>query len=345
MRTCPSLSLALVFYYSISSSSALAQQSCNTGKVDERVAVFLKERAPDLTLAQLNTTSIESLRKDEPKIFKRLPNDSVKRITVEENKIKVNVVRVSAKNGLPVIVNFHEGGFIKPLLPSMEYEALYLAKRLNAVVFDVDYRVAPEHKFPTAVNDAYTVYHWVTQHANEYGGDGSKVILNGIGAGASLAALVAHKAKKEGTIQPIKLVVMLCPSTDNPMISYYSSFDENANGYGLTRDRALFNFQIFTEKTEWFKNDPALCPIYEKDFSTMPAHLIMVTEFDVFRDEGIAYGKKLEKAGNDVIIKCFPHQIHEMAGLPKNSGEVNRVYELMGEAIAKIDAPKDNAKK
>jgi acetyl esterase/lipase len=138
---------------------------------------------------------------------------------------------------------------------------------------------------------------------------------------------------------------MLCPATDNPMISYYSSFDENASGYGFTKDKAQFNFQNFTEKTEWFKNDAALYPIYEKEFSTLPPHLIMVTEFDVLRDEGIAYGKKLEKAGNDVTIKCFPHMIHNMAGLPTNSGEVNRVYELMNEAITKIDAPKDKTKK
>ncbi len=343
MRTCLTLSLAFSLCSFIPRSFCLAQ-SCATGKVDDRVAAFLKEKGPDQTLAQLNATVIESLRNDEKK-FMPLPNDSVKRITVEKDKIKVNVVRASTKNGLTVIVNFHEGGFTKPLLPSMEHEALFLAKRFNSVVFDVDYRVAPENKFPTAINDAYTVYRWVTQHASEYGGDGSKVILNGIGAGANLAALVVHKAKKESTMQPIKLVVMLCPPTDNPMISYYSSFDENANGYGFTKDRATFNYQVFTEKTEWFKTDPAVYPIYEKDFSALPPHLIMVTEFDVLRDEGIAYGKKLEKAGNDVVIKCFPHQIHNMAGLPKNSGEIQRVCELMTEAIVKIGATKDNVKK
>ncbi len=337
------LSLALASFL-IPDSFVLAQ-SCTTGKVDERAAAFLKEKGSDLTLAQLKAASIENLRTDEQKIFKKLPNDSVKRITVEKDKIKVNVVRANTNNGRPVIINFHDGGFIKPLLPSMEYEALYLAKRFNAVVFDVDYRVAPECKFPAAVNDAYTVYSWVTQHAGEYGGDGSKLILNGVGTGAMLAALVVHKAKKESTIQPVKLVVMLCPSTDNPMISFYPSFDDNANGYGLTKDRAMFNFQTFTEKEEWFKNNPALFPIYETDFSALPAHLIIVTEFDVARDEGIAYGKKLEKAGNDVTIKCYPHQLHAMTGLPKNSVEVNRTYELVGEAISKIDSTKDKEKK
>lgn len=318
-------------------------QTCNTGKVDDRVAAFLKGRGAEQTLAQLKATTITSLRDDEPKSFKRLPEDSVKRISVE--KVKVNVVRPSAKSGLPVIINFHDGGFMKPLLPSMEYEALYLAKRFNVVVFDVDYRVAPEFKFPAAVDDAYTVYRWVTQHAGEYGGDAGKIILNGTGAGANLAAFVTHKAKRENTIQSLKLVVMLCPYTDNPMISFYSSFDENPRGYDLTKDKVTFYFQTYAEKTAWFQSDPSLYPIYEKDFSGLPNHLIMTTEFDVLRDEGIAYGKKLEKAGNDVMIKCFPHMIHNLAGLPRNSGEVNRVYELITEAIAKTIAANDAVKK
>src|SRR6185295_10592247 len=93
--------------------------------------------------------------------FIKLPKDSVKRIKITKDSIRVNVVRVSQKNRIPVIINYHQGGFILPLLPWMEYEAMRLAKKFNAVVFDVDYRVAPEHKFPTALNDAYHAFGWV----------------------------------------------------------------------------------------------------------------------------------------------------------------------------------------
>jgi acetyl esterase len=119
------------------------------------------------------------------------------------------------------------------------------------------------------------------------------------------------------------------------MISYYASFEENASGYMLTKEFAMFCIQNFLDKSEWYKNNPEMWPIYEKDVSGLPPSLIVTTEFDVFRDEGIAYGKKLEKAGNDVAIKCFPHQIHCFAGLPEGAGEIQRVYELMGESIAK----------
>jgi acetyl esterase len=328
--------LAFIFSFIALFPRPVQSQSCTTGKLDDRVVDFLKKRGADKTLAQLNAAPIEQVRNDATGVFKKLPEDSVKRITITNDKIKVNVVKVSKGSGLPVMINFHPGGFIKPLLPSMEYEALHLAKKFNAVVFDVDYRVAPEHKFPVASDDAYNAYRWVVDHAKEHGGDPDKIILNGAEAGGNLVALVTHRAKKEGKLQPIKLTMMICPATDNPMVSYYSSFEENASGYLLTKDLVFFYFQNYLEKNEWFRNDPAMWPIYENDFSGMPPSLVVVAEFDILRDEGIAYGKKLEKAGNEVALKCFPHQIHGLAGLPPNAGEINSLYEVMGETMAKI---------
>ena len=327
--------LILPFLFAVHLPFPALPQSCSTGTVDERVADFLKKAGPEQTFAQIKTAPIELFRKDAPRLFTKLPEDSVKRMKLTKDNISVNVVKVSPKSGLPVIINFHPGGFIRPLLPWMEYEALRLAKQFNSVVVDVDYRVAPEHKFPAAVDDAYNAYRWVLEHAKEYGGDPDRIILNGADAGANLAALITLKAKKEGKLQPIKLVIMRCPPTDNPMISYYPSYEENAHGYGLTKDLSVFYFQTYLEKSEWFKANPEIWPIYEKDLNGLPPTLLMTTEFDVLRDEGIAYGKRLEKAGNDVSIKCFPHQIHGFAGLPQDAGELTRVYELMGEAIAK----------
>ncbi len=328
--------LVLICFLSGLISFTVYSQSCSTGMVDERVTAFLKRSGPEKTILQIKSASIEQLRSDGPKDFRQLPADSVKKIKITQDNIKVNVVKANAKGNLPVIINFHPGGFITPLLPWMEYEAMRLSKKFNAVVFDVDYRVAPEYKFPTAVNDAYNAYLWVLDHAKEYGGDPTKVILVGASAGANLAALVTHKAKKVGKLQPIKLVILNCPPTDNPMSSYYPSYEDNANGYHLTKDLAIFYFQTYLDKSEWYKNNPAMWPIHEIDFSGMPPALIITTEFDVFRDEGIAYGKKLEQAGCEVGIKCFPHQIHNFVGLPQEASEMNRVYELMGESIAKV---------
>jgi acetyl esterase len=328
----------LVIICLLTGPTTVRSQSCATGSVDERVAGFLKKMGPEQTPAQLKTISMDKLRNDGTREFTKLPEDSVKRIKITKDNIKANVVKASSKSSLPVIINFHPGGFISPLMPWMEYEAMRLSKKFNAVVFDIDYRVAPEHKFPTAANDAYSAYLWVLDHAKEYGGDPTKIILSGASVGANLAALVTHKAKKEGKLQPIKLVIMNCPPTDNPMSSYYSSYEDNAIGYYLTKDLAFLYFQTYLDKSEWYRNNPEMWPLHERDFSGMPPSLILTAEFDILRDEGIAYGKKLEQAGNDVAIKCFPHQIHTFMGLPQEAGEMKRVYELMGESIAKAMA-------
>lgn len=325
---------SVIVFFVVSICSTTNAQTCSTGTVDDRVAAFLKTLPPALTLAQYRTTPITQLKNDGPKQFKKLPEDSVKRIKITKDNIKVNVVNASGKKGLPVIINYHPGGFIMPLLPWMEYEAMRLSKKYNAVVFDVDYRVAPESRFPAAPNDAYNAYLWVIEHAAEYGGDPQKIILNGSSAGANLAALVAHRAKKEGKLMPLRLVIMNCPPTDNPMTSFYASYEDNANGYMLTKDQATFFLQTYLDKADWFRPNPEMWPMHEKDLKGLPSFLIITTEFDVLRDEGIAYGKKLEQAGNNVAIKCFPHMIHNFIGLPENAPEMGRVYELMGESIA-----------
>ncbi len=317
-------------------SSPSWSQTCSTGILDERVAEFMKKSGSGKTMGELAKTSVETIRKGGPSHYTRLHDDSVTRVQIGAQKIRMNVVNASGGKDLPVIINFHPGEFILPLQPWMEYEAMRLSRRFNAVVFDVDYRVAPEHKFPAAADDAWQAYLWVLEHAGEYGGDPSTVILNGSGGGATLAALTAHRAKREDKLSPIKSVFMVCPVVDNPMISYYPSQDEYATGYFFSRDEALFALEQYLDKPEWYHNNPRIWPIYEQDLSGLPQTLIITTEFDIFRDEGIAYGKKLEAAGVRTSIKCFPHQIHNFIGLPGDAAEIQRVHELMAEAISAI---------
>jgi acetyl esterase len=333
---CLVVALGFLFFLICSTSHA---QTCITGKVDDRVSAFLKTTGPEASLTELRATPIAKLKQGGPPKFKALPADSVKRIKISGN-IPVNVVKASAKSNLPVIINYHGGGFISPLLPWMEYDAMILSKKFNAVVFDVDYRVAPENKFPAAPNDAYSAFKWILEHAKEYGGDPSKIILHGSSAGANLVALVTHRAKKENQLAPIKLAIMNCPPTDNPYTSYYPSYEENSKGFMVTKDHAMFFIEQYLEKSDWYKNNPEAWPIHAKDVSGLPPSLIITAEFDILRDEGIAYAKKLEKAGNQVQVMCFPHQMHCLIGLPPNAKEVKELHSIMGDAINKAVAGK-----
>jgi acetyl esterase len=324
--------LLLIF---LASAPYLAQaQTCSTGQVDERATTFLKRNGTGSSALELKNASTASLRKQPEGAFLALPADSVKRMTITKDNIKVNVCRVGTTEGLTVIINFHPGGFVVPLQPWMEYEALALAKKHKAVVFDVDYRVAPESKFPTAANDAYSAYKWVVEHAKEYGGNPDKIFLCGTDAGATLATLVSQRAKKENALKNIKGVILICPMVDNPMISYYESFETNATGYGLTKDMVQNWFQLYLDKTLWFSTNAQVWPIYERELAGLPATLLITTEFDVLRDEGVAYGKKLEQAGNAVAIKCFPHMIHNFWGLSSTAEEKKRLDTLIAELIS-----------
>jgi acetyl esterase len=315
-------------------------QSCKTGVLDPRVKTFLSYMGPELTLEQLRAVPIEVLKNAGPPEYKKLPEESVQRIRITADSIRVNVVKAVQGQNLPVIINYHGGGFISPLLPWMEYEALELSGRFNAVVFDVDYRVAPEYPFPVPVNDSYAAFKWISTHARQFGGDVNKIILIGNSAGANLVAMVSQKAKKEGLHRKIKLQVMNCPVVDNPINHQkYPSYQENASGYMLTKANAFHGLEVYGGAAANHAN-PELLPILATDVSGLPPAVIITAEFDILRDEGYSYAEKLRKAGVAVSYKCFPHQIHCLAFLPEDAEEKKEMYNLMEASIKKALAGK-----
>ncbi|HMP99035.1 MAG TPA: alpha/beta hydrolase [Cyclobacteriaceae bacterium] len=331
MKAFPQLSIFILML--MIKTSILNAQTCSTNELDKRADAYLKKIAHEKSMAELMSGTVADLRKQEPEVYKKLPDENVKRIKITDKQIGLNIVSADKTVDAMAIIRFHGGGFIRPLLPWMENEALMLAQRFNAVVFDVDYRVAPEHPFPAAKDDAYAAYLWVRENAKSHGADPEKIILLGEGSGGTLVALTMHKAKKESKHEAIKSVIMICPITDNPLISFYTSYEDNAKGYGLSKDESVYQVQQYLDKSIWFASSGDVWPIYENELLGMPPSLIITTEFDVLRDEGIAYGKKLERAGNRSAIKCFPHQLHAFAGLPENAEERKRVYELIDEII------------
>jgi acetyl esterase len=160
------------------------------------------------------TTNFEEYRKAGPPVT-TYPAKDVQRIKITADSIPVLVFNPAHSKGLPIIVQYHGGGFIQPLVQWMEYYYWLDAKTFNAVVFAVDYRVAPENKFPAGFNDSYNAFKWISENGSRYGGDTSKVILKGESAGANFVAAVCLKAKQEGMAQRIKLQVMNSPVLDN----------------------------------------------------------------------------------------------------------------------------------
>ena len=285
----------------------------------------------DFTIEELRKIPIEQIKYAGPPV-RPYPKEDVQRIKITADSIPVLVYNPSKKTNLPIIINYHGGGFISPLIPALEYLLWQEAKTYEAIVFAVDYRVAPEHTFPAAHNDSYNAFKWITTHGNEFGGDTSRITLMGNSAGANLVAVVTQKAKKEGIINKIKLQVMnglpvdLSPQNMETSVSY----QENAKGYWQTKAACYFAVELYAPGQY---NNPEVSPILTEDLRGLPPAVIINAEFDPLRDDGILYAAKLRKNGVKVWDKCFAGQIHMLQGLPPDAEELKEYETIVKRAM------------
>lgn len=293
-------------------------QTCGARQLDPGIASFLRMIGyKDLSVEELRAMPIEQIKYvDIPLI--PYPAADVKRIKITADSIPVLVFNPAHGQRLPVIINYHGGGFISPLLRGLEQSLWLDAKTYGALLFAVDYRVAPEHKFPAAVNDSYAAFKWIATHAVEFGGDTSRITLMGNSAGANLVAAISQKAKNEGISGKIKLQVMnglpvdLRPENMERSVSY----QENAKGYFQTKALCYFAVENYAPGQT---NNPEVSPILTEDLKGLPPALIINAEFDPLRDDGVQYANRLRQAGVKVWEKCFPGQIHCLIGSLPNS--------------------------
>jgi acetyl esterase len=306
-------------------SGNLSAQTCGSRQLDPDIAGFLKMIGyQDLSLEQLRKLPIEQI-KYPPLPLIPYPPEDVKRIKITADSIPVLVFNPTHLKDLPILINYHGGGFISPLLPGLEYSLWTEAKNLNVILFAIDYRVAPEHKFPAAVNDSYNAFKWIAEHGSEFGGDTSRIVLEGISAGANLVAVISQKAKKNGISNKIKLQVMNGLPVDlSPMhMESSASYHENAVGYFQTKAACYFAMETYAPGQY---NNPEVSPIMAKDLTGLPPAVIINAEFDPLRDDGILYADRLRKAGVKVWEKCFAGQIHCLIGAAPG-GVVMKEYE------------------
>lgn len=313
-------------------------QKCGTRTLDPEIAGFLRIIGyQDLSLEQLRAMPIGQLKFPQIPLLP-YPKEDVQRIKVTRDSIPVLVFNPLHKDNLPVIIHYHGGGFISPLVPGLEYSLWQDARNYEAVVFAVDYRVAPEHRFPAAVDDSYASFQWIAENAQRFGGDVNKIVLMGNSAGASLVAAITQRAKKAGIGNRIKLQVLNgLPADLRPQhMESSESYRQNASGYFQTK--ALCYFAVETYAPEQY-NDPEVSPILAADFSGLPPALIVTAEFDPMRDDGPLYAAKLSAAGVKVREKCFSGQLHCLIGaLPESKAQqefVTLVKNAMSDHLSK----------
>jgi acetyl esterase len=205
------------------------------------------------------------------------------------------------------LVFFHGGGFVIGTLDGHDNLCRQLCVDAGCAVISVDYRLAPEHKFPCALEDAYAATCWVREHAAELGVDPNKIAVGGDSAGGNLSACVTLLAKQRGGPKLV-FQALLYPATDLRTFDRPSSL-ENAEGKLLSRaDMIWFTAQYVREDRDRF--DPLVSPLAASDLSGLPPALVITAEHDPLRDEGNAYAEALRAAGNRVQLTCYPGTIH-----------------------------------
>ena len=307
-------------------------QTCGDRQLDPRVASFLKMIGyEDFTIEQLRKMPIAQIKFAGPPVIP-YPQEDVKRVKITTDSIPVLIFNPSHTQNLPILINYHGGGFISPLLPGLEHSLWQEAKTYGAVVFAIDYRVAPENKFPAAVNDSYNAFKWIADHGGDFGGDTSRIVLTGNSAGANLVAVLAQKAKKDGIGNKIKLQVMNgLPVDCSPQnMETSASYQENATGYFQTKAACYFAIEMYAPGE--YKN-PEVSPILTEDLKGLPPAVIINAEFDPLRDDGILYAAKLRSAGVKVWDKCFAGQIHCLIGLPPGAKELKEYEAIVKSAM------------
>jgi acetyl esterase/lipase len=230
---------------------------------------------------------------------------------------------------LPVYVYFHGGGWVIGDLESHDVLCRQLTAESGACVIAVDYRLAPEHKFPAAADDAWAATRWISVHATELGVDAGRLAVGGDSAGGNLAAVVALMAR-DAKGPSIALQVLIYPVTD--LGSESKSYADFADGYMLTRD----SMRWFTAHYLGGKEDAQdwrVSPLRAPSLAGLPPTLVITAGFDPLHDEGAAYATRLREAEVTVDYVSFGGMIHGFVGMGRVLDSALRAVSLIGGSL------------
>lgn len=228
---------------------------------------------------------------------------------------------------LPVLVYLHGGGWVLGSADTHDVLARRLCAGAQVAVLNVDYRLAPEHPFPAAVEDSVAAYRWVLEQAAERGFDPGRVAVGGDSAGGNLAAVVCQVTRDEGGPTP-DFQMLLVPATD--FSRTYRSAELFASGYFLTQDNMDWYEAHYLGDAD--RTDPRASPLLADSLEGLPPAYVAVAGWDPLRDEGIAYAERLREAGVPVTLRVHEDSAHPFI----NIGAVDLGRRAQAEAIGAL---------
>jgi acetyl esterase len=294
--------------------------------LDPQIAEVLRK------LAEAGTLAVEELTPDENRAnFERTskelfgPVDEVHSVEdMDADGVPVRVYKpTDTAEPQRALIYIHGGGYVIGSPDTHDGITRALARRAETIVVSVDYRRAPEHPYPAALDDCWAVAKWVFANADKLGIDSDRVGVGGDSAGGTLATIVARKGRDAGTLFATQLLIypMTTCRQEAPSYSMY------AFGYGLTRDAMAWYWRQYIGDFDGGA-DPDISPASLQDLRRMPRTIVITAEADILRDEAEAYAQRTFLAGVDTEGYCYDGMIH---GFLRMAGAVERSNQALSE--------------
>ncbi len=243
--------------------------------------------------------------------------------------IPIRIYTPPGNDPFPVIVYFHGGGWVIGTIDTYDSSARALAKAADALVVSVEYRKAPEHKFPAAHEDAYAAYQWVLRNADSFGGDPSMVAVAGESAGGNLAAAVCLMARARGELMPVHQT-LIYPIAGHDFNT--PSYRENAQAKPLDQPTMAWFFEKYLREAADGKN-PWIDLVNARNVSGLPPATIITAEIDPLRSEGRRYAERLLQDGVPVTYRNFKGVTHEFFGMGAVVGDAKKAVRLVANTM------------
>jgi acetyl esterase len=248
-----------------------------------------------------------------------------RRVPGPGGELTLRLYRPEEGRPLPTLVFFHGGGWVIGSIGTHDLICRDLARLSGCLVASVEYRLAPEHRFPAAAEDAYAATRWVAEHAAEIGADPARLAVGGDSAGGNLAAVTALMARDRGG-PPLGFQLLIYPVIDHSFET--DSYRENAEGFGLTQARMRWFWSHYLSRPSDGDN-PYASPLRAESLRGLPPALILIAGYDVLRDEAERYAERLRADGVEVRVDRHPGLVHGFFGM---TGRIDAARDGLGRA-------------
>jgi len=233
----------------------------------------------------------------------------------DEYQIPIRIYKPSDLSNLPVVYYILGGAFMSGKIDDNDNICSFLTNNLNAIIVSVDYRKAPENKFPVGLNDTQEVLNWIHNNIQDFGGDNSKIVLMGHSSGANFVVSLCQNNKKSPLSTSIMAQVLINPVLD---------FRESHLGY---KDfKILFDMYLSDKKDSV---NPLVSPLLAKEFSNLPTGIIMISENDYYKTDGVKYHSELKKNGIESNLYEIKNLGHLTGNWSSTSGETKEARDYL----------------